>query len=229
MSLKVYYHYIILPIEFLAVLNKNRTLYQQRIVNIISSLINSYTKEELEQITKNSNSIKDVALQIGYKTYRGAISNIVKNRLAELNISTEHFAYKDKVLHSYESVFCNNSSVSQRTVRRWFQKYFDNSICSICGIESIWNGKELTLILDHINGINNDNRIDNLRMICPNCNSQLNTFAGRNIHKASISKRLKDVKSSKKLCPICQNNYIDVSSDRCEICNAKNKQQCGVV
>jgi 5-methylcytosine-specific restriction endonuclease McrA len=50
----------------------------------------------------------------------------------------------------------------------------------LCGQQPMWNGKQLVLILDHINGINNDNRLENLRLLCPNCNSQTPTFAGRN-------------------------------------------------
>ena len=44
----------------------------------------------------------------------------------------------------------------------------------------MWNGKPLVLILDHINGNAEDNRYENLRFVCPNCNSQLPTFTGRN-------------------------------------------------
>ena len=42
--------------------------------------------------------------------------------------------------------------------------------CAICGITE-WNGKTLSLELDHINGVNNDNRLENLRFLCPNCHS----------------------------------------------------------
>ena len=55
--------------------------------------------------------------------------------------------------------------------------------CSICGLEPFWNGKELTLTLDHINGINNDDRLENLRWVCPNCDRQLSTFSGKNQHR----------------------------------------------
>lgn len=51
--------------------------------------------------------------------------------------------------------------------------------CEICGT-SHWQGHQLALRLDHINGINNDHRLDNLRIICPNCDSLLPTFCGRN-------------------------------------------------
>lgn len=52
--------------------------------------------------------------------------------------------------------------------------------CSICGI-SKWRGKLLSLNLDHINGIADDHRLENLRWVCPNCDSQSSTFAGRNV------------------------------------------------
>jgi len=62
--------------------------------------------------------------------------------------------------------------------------------CYICGIKNEWNGKSLVMVLDHINGINDDNRLENLRMLCPNCNSQQDTFCGRRLKKSiPISQR----------------------------------------
>jgi hypothetical protein len=52
--------------------------------------------------------------------------------------------------------------------------------CSECGMQPSWQGKPLVLILDHRNGIRSDNRLENLRLLCPNCNSQQPTFAGKN-------------------------------------------------
>jgi hypothetical protein len=49
--------------------------------------------------------------------------------------------------------------------------------CNICEQEPNWNGKPLTLQLDHINGDNKDNRLENLRLVCPNCHSQTETFS----------------------------------------------------
>ncbi len=52
--------------------------------------------------------------------------------------------------------------------------------CAECGLTPIWRDKPLTLILDHINGDRADHRLVNLRLLCPNCNSQQPTFAGKN-------------------------------------------------
>jgi hypothetical protein len=52
--------------------------------------------------------------------------------------------------------------------------------CSCCGIEPMWQGKPMPLILDHINGINNDNRLENLRFVCSNCDTQLPTYKSKN-------------------------------------------------
>lgn len=52
--------------------------------------------------------------------------------------------------------------------------------CSICDSPPIWMGNPMPLILDHINGINNDHRLQNLRFVCSNCDSQLSTYKSRN-------------------------------------------------
>ncbi len=54
--------------------------------------------------------------------------------------------------------------------------------CGLCGL-SRWRERELIMHLDHANGIRNDHRLGNLRMLCPNCHSQTETYCGRNIHR----------------------------------------------
>ena len=56
-----------------------------------------------------------------------------------------------------------------------------NNVCSICGLSTLWNNKELHFILDHIDGDATNNLRSNLRLICPNCDSQLDTYKSRNI------------------------------------------------
>ena len=81
-----------------------------------------------------------------------------------------------------EEIFVENSTYARHNLKKRILK--DKKIahiCSCCGIGPEWNGKPMPLILDHINGENNDNRIENLRFVCSNCDSQLPTYKSRNI------------------------------------------------
>lgn len=80
-----------------------------------------------------------------------------------------------------EEVLVENSTYSRYNLKRRLMKsgLIENK-CSNCSLPPVWAGKSLTMVLDHINGKNDDNRLENLRLLCPNCNSQTPTFAGRN-------------------------------------------------
>lgn len=65
--------------------------------------------------------------------------------------------------------------------KRLIEGGYKENKCEICGCPGEWNGKPLTLQVDHINGINNDHRLKNLRLLCPNCHSQTKTFGSKNI------------------------------------------------
>ena len=145
------------------------------------SYMDKFSKEELQQIVSECTSMRELAKRCGYVSI-GNNDHTIKKKLIEYNISISHFTgvAKGKVNRTDENVFCENSTASQATLRRHYIKKFPQEICSICGQTTIWNNKPLTLTLDHINGKNHDNRIENLRWICPNCDRQLPTFAGHN-------------------------------------------------
>lgn len=80
-----------------------------------------------------------------------------------------------------EDVFTENSTYGRHRLKeRIIKKSLLEYCCSGCGITDEWNGKPIVLELDHKNGINNDNRLDNLRFMCPNCHSQEPTNSGSN-------------------------------------------------
>lgn len=99
------------------------------------------------------------------------------------NISTSHFNISKKEKRTYVTVFCPNSTATQTTLRKWYKKICPAKKCEICDQSEIWNEKNLTFILDHVDGDNHNNEISNLRWICPNCDSQLPTYTGRNNKK----------------------------------------------
>ena len=77
--------------------------------------------------------------------------------------------------------------IAASTLRNCIRDYIfenQNRRCAICGIGSIWNGQELHFILDHIDGNAANNFEDNLRLICPNCDSQLDTYKSKNKNSA---------------------------------------------
>ena len=182
------------------------------------SYIDNYTSKEIELIVKNSISYKDFARKIGYSnTPSGDTIKMIKNRLSEYD--TSHFEAVSgnnfRIKRTAENTFIKNSTASQATLRKM---YLENSytpyVCSICGQEPIWQGKELTLILDHINGINNDDRLENLRWVCPNCNQQLETTGSKNPNRKIFAKKYYCIDCGKE---------ISKSSIRCISCDAKHK------
>lgn len=78
-------------------------------------------------------------------------------------------------------VFCEGSTFARHSVKaRIRSRNLIKYECACCGLGPEWQGKPMPLILDHINGTNNDNRLENLRFVCSNCDSQLTTYKARN-------------------------------------------------
>lgn len=97
----------------------------------------------------------------------------------------------DKKKHKLEDPFVENSLYNRSSIRKIILK--KNLIpykCECCGNEGTWNGKPLTLQLEHKNGINNDHRIENLTFLCPNCHAQTPSYGGANNAKNKFTERL---------------------------------------
>ena len=143
--------------------------------------------KEFRQLIKNASSISECCRKIGLSENGSNGRTQIIKRCEELQIDYSHLlGYKSKgnnpQKQPIESILIKNSTYLNRTALK--KRLIDEKIIpykgAICGNEGIWNSYPLTLQLDHINGINNDNRKENLRFLCPNCHSQTTTFSGRN-------------------------------------------------
>ena len=74
--------------------------------------------------------------------------------------------------------------IKVKSIYREYIEEQQNHQCAICGINNQWNGKHLVFVLDHIDGNSLNHNRNNLRLICPNCDSQLPTFKSKNKHSS---------------------------------------------
>lgn len=99
----------------------------------------------------------------------------------EAKAKAKSMAHLHKQEIPIEEVLIENSTYArQHLKRRLLKEGLLTDVCAECGLAEVWNGKPIVLHLDHINGTNNDNRLENLRLLCPNCHSQTKTYCGRN-------------------------------------------------
>jgi len=173
-------------------------------------------KNILCKITKESNSIAEIIRKCEMIS-SGASYKILKKRLDEEKINYEHINLglgsnkgrnfiREKI--PIEQILVENSEYNRANLKkRLISELNWKEECSACGNLGEWQGKKLSLQLDHINGNSKDNRIDNLRFLCPNCHSQTSTFSGK-IHLKNKCK-LCENKISNKNTKYCMNCYVE--------------------
>lgn len=103
------------------------------------------------------------------------------------SIPTEHFdphasnrtgGHRTRV--PTQSILVEGSSFSRNHLKeRLYAEGLKQPVCELCGQDELWRGKRMGLILDHENGVSDDNRLENLRIVCPNCAATLDTHCGR--------------------------------------------------
>jgi hypothetical protein len=125
---------------------------------------------------------------LGY-TAKGSNYQTLKRWAATWEISTEHFdPNAERALATIrrakplEEVMVEDSTYRRGQLKdRLFAVGLKQRACELCGQGEIWNGRRMALVLDHINGVSNDHRLENLQIVCANCAATLDTHCGRNL------------------------------------------------
>jgi hypothetical protein len=147
-----------------------------------------YSDEEFISAIETSISIRQALKKLGLSP-SGGNYDLAKWRIKNLNIDTSHmkgqrsnegrkFGYKQTL----DNLLIFGSRITSFHLK---QRLLDEGIflykCYCCG-NTTWNEKIIPLELEHINGVSNDNRLENLTLLCPNCHAQTSTYRGKNIH-----------------------------------------------
>lgn len=141
--------------------------------------ISEINDADFSLFVENSSYLYQIAQKCGYKTKSNiklVLSNKIKDRIEKLGLDTSHFKYAEpKPLNDWLTIWETTHRLPHLK-KRIMDEGLLKEECVLCGQNNIWNGNKLVLQLDHINGNNKDNRIENLRILCPNCHTQTETY-----------------------------------------------------
>lgn len=148
-----------------------------------------HTKEDYINAAKNSFSIAQMCVELGIKSIGGNYQTI-KNKIKEYNIDISHFTGRAwnqgkryRMINkpkSLEEILKENSPYqSFKLKERLLESGLKERKCECCN-NTEWLGKPIKLELHHINGNHDDNRLENLQLLCPNCHSYTDTYRGKN-------------------------------------------------
>lgn len=159
-----------------------------------------YTKELLENIAKDSFSVMEVVRKLGLKQSGGNHSHVSK-KLKEYDLNISHFKGRcwnrgiaSATKHTKESFLSslkkdcilNGTRLKEKLISFGIKSYE----CELCKNKE-WAGKPIPLEVDHINGDHSNNELENLRLLCPNCHAQTDTYCSKNKKQALVDKLAK--------------------------------------
>jgi transposase-like protein len=164
-----------------------------------------YTRQEAAAAVADSYSASEVLRKLGIRA-AGGNHQTLRRWLDEWQISTDHFDpghYPRRpggtTRRPLEEYLIEHSTMARSHLKsRLYAEGLKQRRCEMCGQGEQWNGRPMALILDHINGVADDNRLANLRIVCANCNATLDTHCGRQ------NRLIRDPRS----CAICGEQFV---------------------
>lgn len=151
----------------------------------------TWTLDELKEAVKTSYSIAQVLVALGLKPAGGNYASIKRN-IAKHGLDTAHFTgqawsagRKIGPRRPLDDYLSNNAPISSHSLRlKLIAAGVKEARCEVCRL-SDWFGNPIPLELDHIDGDHDNNNLDNLRILCPNCHALTPTYRGKNVGRAA--------------------------------------------
>lgn len=184
----------------------------------------SYTKEKFIEAWNSSGSKREVLTKLGLNN-SGTATTTINKRAEELGLTAEHLIYARggrRQAYTFEEVFIKDSPVVNGGVglrKKLVAKGIKEDKCESCGL-SEWMSKPIPLSLEHVNGDNRDNRIENLQILCLNCHGQTPTWCGKNKVRKTSNGFYPGENNKIHYCE-CGNTKSDGKAKRCRDCHFK--------
>ncbi len=155
-----------------------------------------FSEAELRAAVAQATCWADTLRLLGYAV-KGANHRTVQRWARKWNICTDHFdpnisrrnKTRARAKPLEEALVANSTYARGKLKERLLGAGIKLRACEMCGQGETWNGHRMSLVLDHINGVSNDHRLENLRIVCANCAATLETHCGRNVPRERICPR----------------------------------------
>jgi hypothetical protein len=179
-----------------------------------------YTEQQVRDAVAGSPSLAQALQRLGLRAAGGNFGTL-KKLIANYGIGTEHFDPNWSLRRSVarkaiplDEILVEGSLYDRRSLkRRLFETGLKQRRCELCGQGETWRGAQMALILDHINGMSTDNRLENLRVVCPNCAATFDTHCARKNR----------IKREPRQCDLCGHEFVP-TRDRQRYCS----RHCGI-
>ena len=167
-----------------------------------------FTRQEIEQFTKESRSYAQLAEKCGYSGQAGSSISIIKEMIDSLNLNVNHFkgqgwgkgmSYNNSQYMSFEEYIHSPSAQTNKIRKKLLREGLKEHKCECCN-NSSWNGVQIPLEVHHKDGNKKNNNLENLQLLCPNCHALTDTYRGRNTAKCKLNQSIVGAPSQETTC-----------------------------